>query len=59
MVRNRVKRRLRAQVAPLLDDVPSGTDLVIRANPVAAQANSADMGKVLRRLVTELTGGAA
>ena len=29
VVRNRVKRRLRAQVAPLLATVPPGTDLVL------------------------------
>ena len=58
VVRNRTKRRLRALVHQLLSDVPMGTDLVIRANPPAGQADSAQLGadldsllpRVLRRL---------
>ena len=47
VVRNRTKRRLRAQLAPRLARVPSGTDLVIRANPLAAQASSEDLAVAL------------
>jgi len=51
VVRNRVKRRLRAQMATRLDRIPAGTDVVVRANPVAAQAISADLGRELDRLL--------
>jgi len=58
VVRNRTKRRLRALMAQRLNSVPAGTDLVIRANPLAAQADSQQLAtnldtllpKVLRRL---------
>jgi len=66
VVRNRTKRRLRALVHQRLDRVPPGTDLVIRANPPAAQASSQELGadldalvgKVLRRLSAAPGGGA-
>ena len=48
VTRTRVKRRLRAQVAPLLADLPPGTDVVIRANPAAADADSHELGAALR-----------
>lgn len=54
VVRNRVKRRLRAQVAPLLPAVPSGTDLVLRANPACATASSAQIGRTLGSALTSL-----
>lgn len=54
VTRTRVKRRLRHQVAPLLGDLPPGTDLVLRANPPAAQASSAEIGAALRRALTGL-----
>ncbi len=38
VVRNRVKRRLRAISAPLLAHAPSGTRLVVRALPASASA---------------------
>jgi ribonuclease P protein component len=58
VVRNRTKRRLRALVHQRLSDIPMGTDLVIRANPPAGQADSSQLGadldsllpRVLRRL---------
>jgi ribonuclease P protein component len=37
-VRNRTKRRLRASVATRLTGIPAGLDLVVRANPAAADA---------------------
>lgn len=66
VVRNRTKRRLRALVHQRLDRIPLGTDLVIRANPPAAQASSPELGadldallaRVLRRLGTAAAGGA-
>lgn len=56
VVRNRVKRRLRAQVAPLLATVPPGTDLVLRANPAAAEADSRAIGEALARAIDGLSG---
>ena len=38
VVRNRTKRRLRASVATRLTGMPTGLDLVVRANPAAAEA---------------------
>jgi len=38
VVRNRTKRRLRASVATRLTGIPTGPDLVVRANPAAAEA---------------------
>jgi ribonuclease P protein component len=38
VVRNRTKRRLRASVATRLTGIPAGLDLVVRANPAAAEA---------------------
>ncbi|SDP53862.1 ribonuclease P protein component [Pedococcus dokdonensis] len=54
VVRNRTKRRLRALVAARLDTIPRGTDLVIRANPVAAQANSTSLGAELDALLAKV-----
>jgi ribonuclease P protein component len=34
-----------------LDRIPAGTDVVVRANPVAAQAISTDLGRDLDRLL--------
>lgn len=51
VVRNRVKRRLRAQVAARLSGIPAGHDLVVRANPAAATATSAALGADLDRLL--------
>lgn len=44
VVRHRVVRRLRAQVADRLQLVPPGTDLVVRAVPAAARATSGQLG---------------
>jgi ribonuclease P protein component len=53
VVRHRVARRLRAVVAACLADMPSGTALVVRALPAAANATStvlrADFGVALQR----------
>lgn len=48
VVRNRVKRRLRHQVAPLLQTLPTGTSVVLRALPPAAQCTSAELAEELR-----------
>lgn len=55
VTRTTVKRRLRALVAARLDQLPGGALLVVRANPAAAGASSAelagDLDRVLGRLV--------
>jgi ribonuclease P protein component len=47
VVRNRVKRRLRHQVQPLLGNLPAGTSVVLRALPAAASASSAELAEEL------------
>ena len=54
VVRNRTKRRLRALMAARVGTVPNGTDLVVRANPVAAQADSAQLGAELDRVLPKV-----
>jgi ribonuclease P protein component len=49
VVRHRVTRRLRAAVRAELDRLPVTADLVVRARPEAATANSADLRSDLRR----------
>ncbi|MCU7729814.1 ribonuclease P protein component [Actinoplanes sp. KI2] len=44
VVRNKVRRRLRHLVRPLLGDLPDGTSLVVRALPAAAEASFATLG---------------
>ena len=51
MVRNRTKRVLRHALASRLDRVPAGTDLVVRANPPAADAPSGKLGADVDRLL--------
>lgn len=52
VVRNRTKRRLRALMAARLDRLPAGTDVVVRANPVAAHADSRELGAELDGLLS-------
>jgi ribonuclease P protein component len=54
VVRNRTKRRLRALMAARLAVLPQGTDVVVRANPVAAQANSLELGAELDALLPKV-----
>jgi len=49
VVRHRVTRRLRAAVREELDRLPATADLVVRARPEAATADSADLRSDLRR----------
>jgi ribonuclease P protein component len=56
VVRNRTKRRLRALVASRLGSLPTGTDVVVRANPLAAQASSAELARDLDRALSRLSG---
>jgi ribonuclease P protein component len=51
VVRNKVRRRLRHLVRPLLGELPSGASVVVRALPAAAEASyatlDADLGAAL------------
>jgi len=51
VVRNRTKRRLRALMAARVPVIPTGTDVVVRANPVAAQADTSELASELDRLL--------
>ena len=51
VVRNRVKRRLRALMAARIGTVPAGYDVVVRANPAAPRASYAELGADLDRLL--------
>ncbi|HWV49131.1 MAG TPA: ribonuclease P protein component [Microbacterium sp.] len=59
VVRNTVRRRLKAVCAELLPEVPQGTDVVIRALPASAAASFADLRadvvRCIRRLVSPVT----
>nr|WP_269813282.1 ribonuclease P protein component [Ornithinimicrobium sediminis] len=54
VVRHRVTRRLRALVAERLDTLPPGTDLVVRAQPAAAAADSSELGSALDRALAKV-----
>jgi ribonuclease P protein component len=56
VVRHRVARRLRAQVAGRLDALPPGTGMVVRALPAAAAATSRELGSGLDRALSRLAG---
>ena len=49
VARNRTKRRLRHIAAGHLGEIPVGTDVVVRANPLAAQADYADLESAFSR----------
>ncbi|WP_203804132.1 ribonuclease P protein component [Actinoplanes couchii] len=52
VVRNKVRRRLRHLVRPLLADLPAGASLVVRALPAAAGAAYATMALDLESALT-------
>lgn len=54
VTRHRVARRLRHEMAALLPLLPPGTDVVLRANPPAASASSADLREALRSGLADL-----
>lgn len=49
VIRHRVSRRLRAQLAARLTRLPSGSGTVVRARPAAAPATSAELSRDLDR----------
>ncbi len=63
VVRNRVKRRLRALVAAGLPALPPGVDLVVRANAAAGTATFDDLraafDRCLPRALTKGRGASA
>ena len=56
VVRHRVTRRLRAVTRGELDRLPATADLVVRARPEAASADSADLRRDLRSGLDRLLG---
>ena len=56
MVRHRVSRRLRAELARRLDVLPAGSGTVVRALPEAGTATSAELGADLERALAQLLG---
>ena len=56
VVRNRLKRRLRALMATRLTLVPAGVDLVVRAQPPAATLESNALSTELDRLLVQALG---
>lgn len=56
VVRNRTKRRLRHIAAHHMTEIPSGTDVVVRANPAAAGAEFAELDVAFSRQLTKACG---
>ena len=56
VVRTRTKRRLRALASARVGALPSGTDVVVRANPPAAEASSAELASALDPLWHRVIG---
>lgn len=54
VTRNRVKRRLRDHAALRFDLLPLGVDVLVRANPSAAQADYVDLGDEFERLLVRV-----
>jgi ribonuclease P protein component len=54
VVRHRVSRRLRAQLAQRLDRLPAGSGTVVRALPDSAHASSAELGRSLDKAFDRL-----
>lgn len=58
VVRHRTQRRLRHLLTERLDAFPAGSAVVVRAQPGAGSAASADLGKDLDRLIPKALAGA-
>lgn len=58
VVRNRVKRRLRHLVRERLASMPSGSRIVVRALPLAAEASGAGLAADLDRCLAKVLPGA-
>ena len=57
VLRNRVKRRLRAATAARLHRLPPGAHLVLRATPAAGSSTVTQLGADLDAALTRLTRG--
>lgn len=55
VVRNRVKRRLRAQMSHRIDQLPDGGRLVVRALPASAELDSDALARDLDRALAGAT----
>jgi ribonuclease P protein component len=56
--RHAVVRRLRAQMADRLDELPASSGTVVRALPAAASASSAELGRDLDRALSRVRSAA-
>jgi ribonuclease P protein component len=56
VMRHRVARQLRAQLAARVHELPTGSGTVVRALPSAAGATSADLGADLDAALRRLAG---
>lgn len=54
VIRNTVRRRLKAVCAEAISDVPQGTDVVIRALPASATATFAELKADVTRCLARL-----
>jgi ribonuclease P protein component len=59
VVRNRTKRRLRHVAASHIAEIPCGTDVVVRANPSAADADYPELEAAFVRQLAKVCGGRA
>ena len=59
VVRNRTKRRLRHVAASHIAEIPCGTDVVVRANPSAADADYPELEAAFVRQLPKVCGGRA
>lgn len=57
VMRHRVSRRLRAQLAQRVQLLPAGSSTVVRALPAAAQARSARLGADLEHALRSVAAG--
>ena len=58
VARHRVSRRLRAQLADRLDQIPNGATVVVRALPDSSDASSAALGRDLSQALDKLAAPA-
>ncbi|MBC9958008.1 ribonuclease P protein component [Yimella sp. cx-51] len=59
VVRHRTQRRLRHLMADRVIQLPAGALVVVRAQPAASAASSAELGRELDRLIPRALAGAA
>jgi ribonuclease P protein component len=61
-VRNRTKRRVRGLLVQDIARLPTGIDVVVRANPAAGRASSMELagslGPLLDRVIRKIRGAA-